>query len=252
MMRQFRAYAALGGMPEIIQKYVDTNDFRAADQVQRALLQGYLYDIAHYAGADEKIKAEQCFLSLTRQLLEKENHKFQYKEVEKNGRGSKFFSSVEWLVRANIVNLCRNVSSIQYDLSDYAVENNFRVYPGDLSLLSAMKEFDFKRQIVENQLLGNTKGGYYESIVADLLAKSGYSLYFYRNETVKRELDFLIQKDGKIIPVEVKSGNTKAGSLNALMKNHHEIPLAYKLVDGNIGMNENRILTVPLYMLMFI
>ena len=71
-------------MPEVVQKYIDTNDFREVDKIQRSLLQGYLYDIAHYATAEEKVKAEKCYLSLAKQLLDKENHKFQYKEVDKN------------------------------------------------------------------------------------------------------------------------------------------------------------------------
>ena len=77
-------------MPEAVQKYIDTKDFREVDRIQRSLLQGYQYDIAHYATAEEKVKAEKCYLSLAKQLLDKENHKFQYKEVEHGGRASSF------------------------------------------------------------------------------------------------------------------------------------------------------------------
>ena len=82
MMNYYRQYIAIGGMPEAVQKYVDTKDFREVDKIQRSLLLGYQYDIAHYATAEEKVKAEKCYLSLAKQLLDKENHKFQYKEVE--------------------------------------------------------------------------------------------------------------------------------------------------------------------------
>ncbi len=82
MMSYFRTYIAVGGMPEAVDKYVTSKDFRAVDSIQKNILQGYLYDIAHYATAEEKVKAEKCYLSLTKQLLDKENHKFQYKEVE--------------------------------------------------------------------------------------------------------------------------------------------------------------------------
>ena len=90
MMNYYRQYIAIGGMPEVVQKYIDTNDFREVDKIQRSLLQGYLYDIAHYATAEEKAKAEKCYLSLAKQLLDKENHKFQYKEVEHGGRAQKY------------------------------------------------------------------------------------------------------------------------------------------------------------------
>ena len=103
MMKYFRQYVAIGGMPEAVQKYIDTKDFREVDRIQRSLLQGYQYDIAHYATAEEKVKAEKCYLSLAKQLLDKENHKFQYKEVEHGGRAQKYFSSIEWLLRADML-----------------------------------------------------------------------------------------------------------------------------------------------------
>ena len=252
MMNHFRTFIALGGMPEVIKKYVETKDFREADKVQRDLLNGYLYDIAHYADASEKIKAEKCFLSLGKQLLEKENHKFQYKEVEKNGKAQKYFNSVEWLKRADIACISMNVTKPAYELCDYEKEDNFRVYTSDLSLLLSMRDFSLKQQIVENSFTGNSKGGIYECAVADSFIKNDYALHFYKNESTKREIDFILQKDGNIVPVEVKAGASKSQSLSSFMKNHPEVPLAYKLTDGNIGMDENRILTVPLWMSMFL
>ena len=252
MMNYYRQYIAIGGMPEAVQKYVDTKDFREVDRIQRSLLQGYQYDIAHYATAEEKVKAEKCYLSLAKQLLDKENHKFQYKEIEHGGRAQKYFSSIEWLLRADMVHLCKRVTDIKFDLEDYAREDFFRAYTTDLSLLMAMKDFSLKQHIAENTLSGNTKGGIFECAVADALYKKGYRLYFYKNETTKREIDVIIQKDGEVIPIEVKSGNARANSLKALMKKHKEIPRGYKLIDGNLGVSEEGIITLPLYMIAFI
>ena len=207
MMNYYRQYVATGGMPEVVQKYIDTKDFREVDRVQRSLLQGYQYDIAYYATAEEKVKAEKCYLSLAKQLLDKENHKFQYKEIEHGGRAQKYYSSVE---------------------------------------------FSLKQHIVENTLAGNSKGGIYECAIADALYKKGYQIYFYKNETTKREIDVIIQKDGSVVPIEVKSGNTRANSLKWLMKNNKDISYGYKFVDGNIGVSEEGIVTLPLYMIAFI
>lgn len=251
MMQYYRQYIAIGGMPEVVQRYVDTRDFREVDRIQRGLLQGYQYDIAHYASAEEKVKAEKCYLSLSRQLLDKENHKFQYKEIEHGARAQKYYSSVDWLLRADIVHLCRRVTEVAYDLDDYARDDFFRAYPTDLSLLIAMKDYSLKQHIVENTLSGNTKGGIYECAIADALYKNGYSLFFYKNETKKREIDFLIQKDGCVIPIEVKSGNTRATSLNALTKDTGGSLQAYKFVDGNMGDEEGGVRTLPLYMISF-
>lgn len=204
MLSYYRQYIAIGGMPEVVQKYVDTKDFREVDKIQKNLLMGYQYDIVHYASAEEKVKAEKCYLSLSKQLLDKENHKFQYKEVEKGGRAQKYYSSIEWLIRADIIHLCRRVTDIKFDLDDYAKDDFFRAYTTDLSLLMAMKDFSIKQHIVENTLTGSSKGGIYECAISDALYKKGYKLYFYKNETTKRELDFIIQNDGKVVPIEVK------------------------------------------------
>ena len=252
MMNYYRQYIATGGMPEAVQKYVETKDFIEVDRIQRDLLQGYQYDIAHYATAEEKVKAEKCYLSLAKQLLDKENHKFQYKEVEHGGRAQKYYSSVEWLLRADIVHLSKLVTDVRFDLDDYSRDDFFRAYTTDLSLLISMKDFSLKQHIVENTLSGNTKGGIFECAVADALYKKGYKLFFYKNETNRREIDLIIQKDRVVVPIEIKSGNSRATSLKSLMKGNADISCGYKLIDGNIGISDEGIITLPLYMAAFI
>ncbi|MCQ2554360.1 MAG: AAA family ATPase [Clostridia bacterium] len=252
MMKLYREYVSVGGMPEVVQKYIDTRDFREVDRIQKSILQGYLYDIAHYATSEEKVKAEKCYLSIAKQLLDKENHKFQYKEIAPGGRAQKYYSSIEWLLRADIINLSRSVSDIRFDLDDYSKDESFRAYTTDLSLLMAMKDFSLKQYIVENTITGNSKGGIFECAVADALYKKGYRLYYYKNDTTKKEIDILIQKSGTIVPIEVKGGNGRANSLKALLKNNSEIHLAYKFADANIGTSEDGIVTLPLYMASFI
>ena len=136
-------------------------------------------------------------------------------------------------------------------MDDYARHDFFRAYTNDLSLLIPMKDLSLKQHIVENTLSGNTKGGLYECVIADMLIKKGYKLYFYKNETTRKELDFIIQKDGEVVPIEVKSGNTQSKSLNQFMKKG-VASKAYKLIDGNIGDNEDGIVSMPLYMAMFL
>ena len=250
MMSYLREYLALGGMPEVLSTYLEQRDYRMADRIQRELLRGYLYDIAHYAKSEEKVKAEKCYLSLSKQLLDKENHKFQYKEVEKGGRAQKYFPSIDWLSTADMVSLAYLTRDVQYELSDYIREDFFRAYTTDLSLLLAMKDFSLKQHIVENTLIQNTKGGLYECLLADILIKKELPLYFYKNEVTKKEIDFLTEKEGKIIAIEVKSGKGKAKSLEWLLA-RKSIEQAYKFHDGNIG-KENGVLSLPLYMAMFL
>ncbi len=248
MMEYYRLFLSIGGMPEAVQEYFNSKDFRRVDSIQRSLLQGYLYDIAHYADSVEKLKAEKCYLSLAKQLLDKDNHKFQYKEIEPGARAQKYYTSIDWLLRADIITVCQRVTDIRYDLDDYAREDFFRAYTSDLSLLLSMKDFSLKQQIVENTVSGNTKGGLYECAIADALYKAGYKLYFYKNDTARRELDFLIQKEGRVIPIEVKSNNNKATSLTSVVRKKQDVSFGYKFIDGNIGQSEDGIVSLPLYM----
>ena len=151
-----------------------------------------------------------------------------------------------------IINKKERSTDIRFDLDDYARDDFFRAYTTDLSLLMAMKDFSLKQHIIENTLAGNSKGGIFECAVADALHKKGYQLYFYKNETTKRRIDVMIQKDGVVVPIEVKSGNTRANSLKSILKMNADIPYGYKFVDGNIGVSDDGIITLPLYMIAFI
>ena len=161
-------------------------------------------------------------------------------------------NSIECLLRADMLYLCKLVTDVRFDLDDYARDDFFRAYTTDLSLLMAMKDFSLKQHIIENTLAGNSKGGIFECAVADALYKKGYQIYFYKNDTTKREIDVIIQKDGSVVPIEVKSRNTRANSLKWLMKNNKDISYGYKFADGNIGVSEEGIITLPLYMIAFI
>lgn len=139
-----------------------------------------------------------------------------------------------------------------FDLDDYARDDFFRAYTTDLSLLMAMKDFSLKQLLQKTLQREIPKAVSIEYAITDALYKKEYQLYFYKNETTKREIDVVIQKDGMVVPIEVKGGNTRANSLKSLMKNHKDISYGYKFADGNIGVGEDGIITLPLYMIAFI
>ena len=176
-------------------------------KIQTDLLEGYRYDIAHYASSDMKVKAENCYFSLSKQLLEKDNHKFQYGYVEKNGTSRKYETSVDWLISADIAAKSIAVTNIKPYPEDYEEDNHFRLYTTDIGMLVGMRDFSFKRSIIENSLRDSSKGGFWEAAIADVLIKKNYSLHFYKNDSSKREIEFVIIKDGNVIPIEVKSNN---------------------------------------------
>lgn len=253
ILHYLKIYMVVGGMPEVVNTYLATSNMQQVDARQKSILQDYRYDIAHYASADIKMKAENCYFSLPDQLG-KENHKFQYSVVEKGGSRRKYESCLDWLDRADLLYYCRNLRSIESPLRNFSDEDNFRAYPGDIGLLTAMYDASVKQGLLfENSpiQIGQAKGGIYEALIADLLIKNGYrELYFYKNEKTKTEVEFIVPTDDGIIPIEVKAGNSRSRSLDRILLQEN-IPYGYKLISGNAG-DQGKKKTRPLYMAMFL
>ena len=249
MMELLRTYMVVGGMPDVVLKYLETNSYAEVDKVQKRILTDYRYDIAHYASADLKIKAEACYFTLPQQLG-KSNHKFQYSVVEKGSNARKYGSSVEWLTQADLVSRVYNVDPLRTAMSNHKNENDFRLYPTDIGLLIGMMDYSIKSQILGQNaslLADDTKGGVYEALIADMLYKSGKrDLFFSKNTQGTFEIEFVLETEEGLVPIEVKSGRSRSKSLDNLLKKE-EIPYGYKLIDGNLGVFGKKI-TLPLYM----
>ena len=252
MMEYLRMYMVLGGMPEVVNKYLETGSMLEADNVQRRILTDYRYDIAHYASAEEKIKAESCYLSIPVQLG-KANHKFQYSVVEKGSSGRKYKSSVEWLCQADLaVKVCNN-DPLKAPISTHIDAGDFRIYCTDIGLYTAMMDYSLKAMLlnIKSDISSDTKGGCYEALIAEMLYKAGHkNLCFTKNQQSTFEIEFVLETEDGLIPVEVKSGKSKSRSLDNLLKKD-EIAFGYKLIDGNAGISGKKI-TLPLYMAQWI
>lgn len=246
MMRLLREYLVVGGMPDVVQSFVDSNNFAVAHERQQAVLATYLDDIARYATAPERVKARACYLSLPQQLA-KENTKFQYATVEKRGTARKFDSSVDWLEGARMVLRCRSLSTPQFPLRSYEQDGTFRLYANDTGLLLAMYDYPMKAAVVNNTLKGPMKGGLYENLVACMLAAHDIPLRYWRSSNGQHEIEFFVDgSDATVVPVEVKAGRGSTASLNAVLE-RDDVRRAYKLIDGNVGVVGKKI-TLPLYL----
>ncbi len=243
----FREYIVVGGMPEVVADYVVNHDFTRVTELQKKILENYRFDISKHAKGAEKIKVRKCYDSIPKQLA-KEITKFQYSVVEKGQTSKKFGGSVQWLKDSNIVNPCYNVHEPYLPLLANANEDQFKLYLNDTGLLCAMYGFETKRAILENTIKGNAKGGIYENVIAELLVKNGYLLYYYKPDD-SNELEFLIEKNGEVIPIEVKAGNATTKSLDRFI-NKYNPSIAFKLINGNLGIDGAK-LTLPHYMVMF-
>ena len=248
MMGLLREYLAIGGMPAVVKMFRQNRDYGEAHQAQSMLHSLYLDDMARYAPPGERAKARACYLSLPRQLA-KENTKFQYSIVEPHGTARKFNGSVAWLVGAEMALVCRSVSTPLFPLAAYE-EDRFRLYANDTGMLMAMYGFDMKAAVVSNQLKGPMKGGLYENLIGGMLAKKGIPLRYWTSTDAKREIEFLVDCDASVVPVEVKAKKGATASLNSFF-DREEIRLGYKLIDGNIGRAGKKV-TLPLYLAMFL
>lgn len=249
LMQKLQEYMAVGGMPDAVNEFLESGDLESVHRIHERILYDYQDDIAKYASAADRIKARSCFLSIPRQLT-KENHKFQYSVVEKNGTARKFGSSLDWLAQAGMVRTSYNISYFGFPLRSYAMDDNFRIYLCDIGLFNAMYGYEMKRAILSYKLEGPSKGGIYEGLIADILYKRGIPLYFYKRDDSTLEIDFVIERDAEAVPLEVKASKGPSKSLNEILK-LDRVGKGYKLTEQNAGCVGKKI-TLPLYMAMVV
>ncbi|MDR1136343.1 MAG: ATP-binding protein [Clostridiales Family XIII bacterium] len=248
MMELFKEYIVIGGMPRVVQEFVNTHNFANAIRLQKGIISDYADDIGKYAEGTEKTKARACFLSIPKHLS-KDYKKFQYSLVEKNGNARKFGGSLMWLYDAGIINFCYNLRAPELPLEGNAQSDAFKVYMRDTGLLMAMLDNGSQEDIIDGNL-GIYKGAIYENIIADIFTKSGKKLYYYEKNN-QLEIDFFIRRNKTATAVEVKSAdNRKSKSLNAVIQ-YHGVKRGIKLSSGNVGTAGN-VEIYPLYMAMFL
>lgn len=242
-------YMVVGGMPSVVSKYIENNNFLDAHDEQMEIIKNYKDDILHYATNALKPKISKCFESVSLQLA-KENKKFQYSKIENGGNKSKYESSLNWLIDAGFVKKCNNVTLPEFPVNAYYEENNFKIYLNDLGLLTSMYGLELQKAIIRKDLKGHAKGGIYENLVFDMLTKKGITPYYYKNKENTQEIEFLYDKDSDVAPIEVKSKNGATASLNEYIKKYNP-KIAYKLIDGNVGFDGVKY-TLPFYMGVFL
>lgn len=243
-MSIYRQYLVVGGMPECVMQYVNTKDHILVRHTQSNILASYLNDMSKYNNLNEIKKTRLVYDNITVQLSKK-NTRFQYKLVKKGGRASEFENAIEWLTLSGIVSQIYKVEQIHKPLENYRDIDTFKIYVSDLGLLCAKKELMPNDVLYMVDELNDFKGGMVENYVNSQLVINGYTTYYWESAR-GAEVDFIIQREGKIIPIEVKSAdNTRAKSLNIYMETYKP-DYAIKLSAKNFGFEDNK-KTVPLY-----
>lgn len=259
----FRQYMIVGGMPQAVERYVETHDFDSVDRVKRAILDLYRADIVKHAVGYE-MKVEQIFDDIPAQL-QKHDKKFKLSSLKKEARFRDYDDALFWLSDSMIANICYNSTAPSIGLKLNMDRLTLKCYMGDTGLLisHAFDENGIVSEEIYKKLLFDklevNKGMIVENIVAQMLAAVGHKLYFYSNPSrddaaERMEIDFLIAKSKvssrhNISPIEVKSGkNYTLTSLNKFRNKYSEqINTAYILHTGNLK-KEDGVEYLPLYM----
>jgi len=239
-------YTVVGGMPDVVQTFVDTKRMDEVLQIQRDIVRSYEDDMVKYADKKDKPVIRECFQSIPKQLS-KENKKFQYSVVKKGATASRFAGSLQWIEDAGIIARCYNLSITELPLDGNAKKDTFKVYMRDMGLFVAMLEDGTQFDILQGNLFGY-KGAVFEGLIADIFTKMGRKLYYFHKDS-GLEVDFVIRYKGECTLVEVKavSGNTKSAKTILRHPEKYHVNHLIKLGDYNVGRSE-QMLTLPLYM----
>lgn len=240
----YKQYLIVGGMPAVVNEFVQTQSLLTAADIQGRIQNEYISDMAKYASATTSVKIRACYNSIPVQLA-KENKKFQYKIVQRGGTATIFGESIEWLNFAGVVLKCQKVEHGYMPVAVYADLSDFKLYMSDVGLLTA------KSGMAQQTILSSVEedngflGALSENYVAQALKANGHSLFYWKNDNTA-ELDFVLQIDGEVIPVEVKKGSrTKSVSMNMFLKKYKS-SYAIRISKKNFGF-ENNIKSVPFY-----
>ncbi len=241
----FMDYCIVGGMPAAVKDFVNRKTYENILDIQRQIVISYEDDIRKYAAGLDKSRISNVFRSIPFQLG-KENKKFQISKVSSGARFKDYRGSLEWLEDAGIVNISRALQTPSLPLKGNVNGDSCIVYYADNGLLLSQLEDEAQDDFRQNKNFDVYKGGFFESIIAEALVKSGYGLCYYKKEDSTLQEEFFVRHKDSLVPIEVKSTNSKTKSLSALIKSesYPEIAFGIKIIRGNIGFESN-ICTFP-------
>lgn len=248
MFDNFKEYMVIGGMPAIVYSFVSNKNYSGTLNMQKQIIQDYEEDITKYAHGLDQGK----ILSVYRKIpvfLGNENKKFQISKIADGARNREYIGTIDWLKNAGIINVSYCLDSVELPLKGNYNPENYRIYFRDTGLLIGSLDDEAQTDLRNNRNFNTYKGAIYENIIADMLVKSGYLLYFYKNDKGTIEMDFMLRDSDSLIPVEVKASDNSTISLNNMIDSdlYKEVKYGIKLCYKNIGFN-GKFYTFPYFL----
>ncbi len=244
-IQHLREYYLVGGMPEAVKKFIDTNDANAVREVQKEILHAYEKDISKHAPDEQVVRINQVWNSIPSQLA-KENKKFIYGVVKQGARAKDYELAIQWLIDAGLIYKINRVKTIGMPLKIYEDISAFKLYLLDCGLLGAMSNTPPAFLLLPNND-NSGKGNFTENFICcQLESLRNIPIYYYSKENSQLEIDFVVQIGTNVIPLEVKAEeNLQAKSLKVILKNNPGMQgLRFSMSDYR---EQENITNVPLY-----
>ena len=246
--KYYKNYLIVGGMPEAVQTFADTHDYKEAEEVQDRILKDYADDFGKHATKDTAIKIKMIWDSIPNQIA-KDNSKFIFSHVKQGARAKELEDALGWLVSSGTILKLDLVSVPEIPLSGMADSTYFKIYMADVGLLRRKANINYRTILTGSDVFIYFKGALAENYVFSELKCLGITPYFWRTKS-DAEIDFITDYEGELIPIEVKSAdNTRAKSLH-LFCNRYNPKIAFKSSLKNVGDNmagESHVWSLPLY-----
>ena len=240
----YQKYFIVGGMPAVVSQFVKTESFIKCQNIQNEILNQYLIDMSKYADPTTGIKIRACFNSIPAQLA-KENAKFQYKVVQRGGTATIFGEAIDWLKFAGIILKCQRLDHGFIPISAYVDLSNFKLYMADIGLLTLHSKIPLQTILSPIEIDNTFLGAMCENYIAQALTCNKHPLMYWESDG-KAEIDFVLQLENEVIPVEVKKGKrNRSKSLHQFIEKYNS-SYAIRISKKNFGF-ENGIKSVPLY-----
>jgi len=241
-----RQYYYVGGMPEAVKQYAATESLNEVRKIQKEILDGYEKDFSKHAPKSEVPRIKMIWRSIPSQLF-KENKRFIYGALRKGARANDYEMAIEWLLDAGLVYKVPRCSKLALPLGVYEELSAFKLYMLDMGLLGAMVSTDPVQVLIENKMFSEYKGGITEQYVLQQMKSHGIApIYYYSAKNSRLELDFIIQRNAQLVPIEVKAeSNIRANSLTSLLRKRQDLHAdRYSMLPYK---EEEHLTNIPLY-----
>ena len=219
-----RQYYYVGGMPEAVKKYVETGALQEVRDIQEGILQGYGLDFSKHAPKEQVPRIRMVWSSIPSQLF-KENKKFIYGALRKGARAHDFEMAIQWLIDAGLIYKVPRCTKPELPLSIYEDLSAFKLYMLDIGLMGALVKTDPANILIKNDIFKEYKGGMTEQyVLQQMKSKDIAPVYYHKTDDSRLEIDFLIQRKGEMIPVEVKAeGNVRSNALSQFLSHRPDL-----------------------------